>query len=162
MAQELGKYDRFIAWVQQDRAWPVLEAGMARLRAMLPADCPEGLVWGDARLGNVMFDENFDVVAVMDWEQPSLGGALHDLGWWLVLSETMHGATADRPHLEGMGTRAETIALWEEITGKSAQGIEWFEDFTRLKMSCLSVRMSALRGAPPPDEAWLARRLKVA
>ena len=119
-------------------------------------------MWGDARLGNIMFDDNFDVVAVMDWEQPSLGGALHDLGWWLVNSETMHGATDTRPHLEGMGTRSETIALWETLTGKSAQEIEWFEDFARLKMSCLGVRMSALRGQPPPDERWLAKRLKVA
>jgi len=28
-------------------------------------------------------------------------------------------------------------------------------------MSCLSVRMADLRNAPPPDDAWLARRLKV-
>ena len=135
---------------------------MARLRANLPANQPPGLVWGDARIGNMMFDEDFEVVAVMDWEQPSLGGALHDLAWWLVLSETMHGATPARPHLAGMGTREETIALWEELTGKSAADVEWYEDFTRLKMSCLGTRMGNLRGSPPPDEALLAKRLKVA
>jgi aminoglycoside phosphotransferase (APT) family kinase protein len=161
-AQELDKYQRFIEWVKQDRAWPVLDDGLARLKTLSPRNPPPGLVWGDARFGNIMFNHNFDAIAVMDWEQPSLGGALHDLGWWLVNSEAMHGANDTRPHLEGMGTRSETIALWEKVTGKSAQEIEWFEDFARLKMSCLSVRMSALRGAPPPDERWLARRLKVA
>ncbi len=104
----------------------------------------------------------FDVLAIMDWEQPSLGGALHDLAWWLRMSEQMHGATATRPHLEGMGTREETIALWEELTGISAKDIEWYEDFTLLKTSCLNVRISALKGRPAPDEAWLAHRLKVA
>lgn len=162
VAQEFDKYRRFIDWVKQDRPWPVLDEGLARLKTLWPRNPPAGLVWGDARLGNLMFDDNFDVVAVMDWEQPSLGGALHDLGWWLVNSETMHGATDTRPHLEGMGTRSETIALWETLTGKSAQEIEWFEDFARLKMSCLGVRMSALRGQAPPDERWLAKRLKVA
>jgi aminoglycoside phosphotransferase (APT) family kinase protein len=161
LAQEFDKYTRFVAWVQEDRPWPVLEAGLARLRDLWPANQPPGLVWGDARLGNMMFNDDFEVVAVMDWEQPSLGGALNDLAWWLVLSETMHGATPTRPHLAGMGTREETIALWEELTGKSAADVEWYEDFTRLKMSCTGVRLQALRGAPPPDEAWLAKRLKV-
>ena len=162
LEQEFDKYRRFVAWVQQDRPWPVLEAALARLRALWPENQPPGLVWGDARLGNMMFNDDFDVVAVMDWEQPSLGGALQDLGWWLVLSETMHGAREGRPHLEGMGTRAETIALWEKLTGKSAADIEWYEDFTHLKMSCTGVRLGALRGKMMMDEATLAKRLKVA
>jgi aminoglycoside phosphotransferase (APT) family kinase protein len=97
----------------------------------------------------------------MDWEQPSLGGALHDLAWWLVLSEMMHGAAPGRAHLEGMGTRQETIALWKGLTGICADDIEWYEEFTKLKISCLSIRTAALRGAPPPDEAWLAKRLGI-
>ncbi|MET0179387.1 MAG: phosphotransferase family protein [Novosphingobium sp.] len=162
LAQEFAKYERFVAWVQKDRPWPVLEAGLARLRSQWPGHQPAGLVWGDARLGNLMFDDAFDVVAVMDWEQPSLGGALHDLAWWVVVSETMHGKTADKPHLEGMGSREETIALWGRLTGIPTTDIEWYEDFARLKMSCTGVRLSALRGTPPPDESWLAKRLKVA
>ena len=61
-----------------------------------------------------------------------------------------------------MGTREETIALWEAITGKSAADIEWYEEFTHLKMSCTGVRLDALRGTGMSDEARLAKRLKVA
>ena len=160
--QELDKYSRYIDWIEQDRPWPVLHEGMARLLSMRPAQEVAGLVWGDSRLGNILFDDDFEAVAVMDWEQPSLGGALHDLAWWNVISQTMHGATRDEPHLEGMGTREETIALWEQLSGKSAADIEWYEDFAHLKMSCSGIRMAALRGSSPPDEAWLATRLKVA
>ena len=159
--QEFAKYARFVSWVQEDRPWPVLDEGLARLKSLRPGNQPEGVVWGDARPGNIMFDDHFDPVAVMDWEQPSLGGALNDLGWWLSISESMHGAVGGKPHLEGMGTRAETIALWEELTRKSATGVEWYEDFARLKHSCCHVRMCALRGLPPPDEKALAVRLKV-
>jgi aminoglycoside phosphotransferase (APT) family kinase protein len=110
-----------------------------------------------------MFDENFEVVAVMDWEQPSLGGALHDLAWWLYLSGMMHGALPGvKPALEGMGTREETIALWREVTGVSTADIEWYEDFTTLKICCLSIRTAGLRGHPLPDEAGMAKRLKLA
>jgi aminoglycoside phosphotransferase (APT) family kinase protein len=162
LEQEFDKYVRAAAWVQEDRRLPVLDAALARLRERWPENRPAGLVWGDARIGNMIFDDQFDVVAVVDWEQPSLGGALNDLAWWVVNAELMHGANETRPHLAGMGTKEETIALWEELTGISAEGLEWYEDFTRLKMSCLGVRMASLRGAPPPDERELAVRLKVA
>lgn len=168
LAQEWDKYERFVAWLRRedpasgDRFGPILEAGLARLKALWPTNQPEGLVWGDARIGNMMFDENFDVVAVMDWEQPSLGGALHDLAWFTVVSETMHGHSSQiGQHLDGLGTREETIALWEDVSGKSAADLEWYEDFTNLKMSCTSVRLDQLRGTGMTQEARLTKRLKL-
>jgi aminoglycoside phosphotransferase (APT) family kinase protein len=165
LAQEWDKYVRFVAWLERDGAAPgfirILKRGLERLQAQWPVHQPEGLVWGDARIGNMMFNGDFDVVAVMDWEQPSLGGALHDLAWFTVLCETMHGARGDRLPLAGMGSRAETIALWEELSGKSSAGLEWYEEFVHLKMSCTGVRLGLLRGVNMMDEAAMARRLQV-
>ena len=162
LAQEWDKYVRFVEWVKDDPAAPVLRDALARLESLWPKNQPEGVVWGDARIGNMMFNDKFEVIAVMDWEQPSLGGALHDLAWFLVLSETMHGASAVRgKYLPDMGTRAETIALWEEISGKSAADIAWYEDFTHLKMACTGVRLGQLRGEQMQDPASLRVRLKV-
>ncbi len=165
LAQEWDKYVRFVAWLERDGAAPgfirILTRALERLKAQWPTHQPEGLVWGDARIGNMMFDADFDVVAVMDWEQPSLGGALHDLAWFTVLCETMHAASATPPALPGMGTRAETIALWEAQSGKSAAGLEWYEEFVHLKMSCTGVRLGLLRGVTMMDEAAMARRLGV-
>ena len=162
LVQEWDKYVRFVEWISRERSWPVLQRALHRLKASWPANQPPGIVWGDARLGNMMFNDDFEVVAVMDWEQPSLGGALNDLAWWLVISEAMHGARPDRPHLEGMGTRADTIALWQEITGISTADIEWYEDFTHLKLSLTAVRLGQLKTLPMPNEEALAKRLKVA
>lgn len=162
LAQEWDKYERGAAWVQEHVGSPALQRALERLKSLWPSNQPEGLVWGDARIGNMMFDDNFEVVAVMDWEQPSLGGALHDLAWFLVLSETMHGrSTQMGAYLEGMGTREETIARWEELTGKSAADVEWYEDFTHFKMTCTGLRMGHWRGSQMMDEATIARRLKV-
>lgn len=168
LAQEWDKYERFVAWLRSEdaesggRFCPLLEAGLARLKSLWPKHQPDGLVWGDARIGNMMFDEDFDVVAVMDWEQPSLGGALHDLAWFTVVSESMHGHSSRiGQHLDGFGTREETIALWEEVSGKSAADLEWYENFTHLKMSCTAVRLGQLRGTFMIDETGLAKRLKI-
>ena len=162
LAQEWDKYRRFIAWAAEGDHRRVLEAGMERLERAWPKNQPAGLVWGDARLGNMMFDDAFEVVAVMDWEQPSLGGALQDLAWWLVLSELHHAATSTRPYLQGMGTRAETIALWREITGVSTDAIEWYEEFVQLKMACCSLRTALLGHFPLASPEAMAQRLKVA
>lgn len=163
LAQEWDKFARFVDWLEETEPQPILRAALARLKSDWPQEQPDGLVWGDARIGNMMFGDDFKVVAVMDWEQPSLGGALHDLAWFVVNAESMHGpnATYGAP-LEGMGTHDETVALWEQVSGKSAAGLEWYEDFTHFKMSCTGVRLGQLRGKPMMDLDTMARRLKVA
>jgi len=162
LAQEWEKYERGAAWVQEHVGSPALQRALERLKSLWPKNQPDGLVWGDARIGNMMFDDQMNVVAVMDWEQPSLGGALHDLAWFTVLSDIMHGPNAQNgAYLEGMGSREETVARWEERTGKSAADLEWYEDFTHFKMSCTGLRMGHWRGKQMMTEEMIARRLKV-
>lgn len=163
LAQEWDKYCRFVDWLEEVEPQPILRAGLARLKASWPTEQPEGLVWGDARIGNMMFGEDYKVVAVMDWEQPSLGGALHDLAWFCVIADTMHGpnSTFGAP-LPGMGSRDETVALWEQVSGKSAAGLGWYEEFTHFKMTCTAVRLSHLRGTRMMDDDTMRRRLMVA
>ena len=166
LAQEWDKYQRFVRWLEAEGAEAefirVLDKGLARLDGCRPANQPAGLVWGDARLGNMMFGEDFKVLAVMDWEQPSLGGALHDLAWFAEISDTMHGANCRFAEpLEGMGSFAETVALWEQVSGKSAADLDWYIQFARLKMSCTGVRLGLLRGAHMMDAGQIAARLGV-
>jgi aminoglycoside phosphotransferase (APT) family kinase protein len=146
--QEVNRWQRYLDWVDPEGERRLLRDTFDRLLANGPANRAEGIVWGDSRLGNMMIGSDFRVAAVMDWEQPSLGGALHDLGWWLQID---HGQTVGQgiAPLEGMGTREETIKLWSEVCGKSAVDIDWYETFACLKMECLSIRMAAIRDMPP-------------
>jgi hypothetical protein len=50
-----------------------------------------------------------------------------------------------------MGSRAETIALWSDVSGKSAADIDWYETFVVFKMECLGLRMQTLRDMPAQD-----------
>jgi len=163
LAQEWDKYMRYIAWVNADGEVPLLAEAAERLEKEWPSNDGPGLVWGDSRIGNMMFDDEFNVIAVMDWEQPSLGNNLNDLAWWITLGEQMHGASGfTGKHMEGMGTRQDTIDIWEDITGKSSEGLEWYEDFSALKTVCMSIRMGRLRGQGPMiDEASMRQRLRL-
>jgi aminoglycoside phosphotransferase (APT) family kinase protein len=161
--QEVQRWWRFIDWVDRQGERKLLRSTYERLLAAGPTNRPEGIVWGDSRLGNMMIGADCRVAAVMDWEQPGLGGALHDLGWWLWSDRNQTVAQGITP-LDGMGSREETIALWSETCGKSAADIDWYEAFACLKMECLGVRMMAirgmaLRGEPGSNTAALLEKL---
>ena len=146
--QEVDRWRRFMDWVDPREGRSVLRTCFDRLLADAPAHRPDGIVWGDARLGNMMIGPDYKVAAVMDWEQPSLGGALHDLGWWLCSDSNQTKGQGLKP-LDGMGTRDETIALWSETCGKSAVDIEWYESFVFFKQECLALRMTQTGSLPP-------------
>lgn len=139
-ADEIDRWRRTLEWICEPSDLPFQREAFAAIVRTAPADPPPGLVWGDARIGNMMFGDDFRVVAVMDWEQPSLGGALHDLGWWLY-NEIVMTQARGVPRLEGMGTPAETIALWSEVSGIRVTDIEWYMAFAAFKCDCLRIHM---------------------
>jgi len=147
--QEWDRYRRYLAMIEAVRPLPAHAAVWRRLEETRPRNRPPGLEWGDARLGNMMVGDDFEILAVMDWEQPSLGGALQDLGLWLF-SDGMK-VTARGAPLPGLGARDETIALWAEVTGVSTADIDWYEAFAAFKTSCLLVHMMDMKNSRPTD-----------
>ncbi|GLY38875.1 putative phosphotransferase [Amycolatopsis sp. NBRC 101858] len=154
-----GEWSRWAGFLDElerpDRPLPRHRAVLRRLEASIPAHRPEGIVWGDARIGNMLVDDEFGVVALMDWEQPSAGGALHDLGWWLINQRGKSLPLGGRL-LPGMLDRADTVALWEQVTGIRAEAIDWYEAFAAYKMACLMVNLYDLRGQRPPNGDYAA------
>ena len=151
--QEADRWRRFMEWIDTPGELTLLRRSFDRMMALAPANKPEGIVWGDARLGNMMIGADYSVAAVMDWEQPSLGGALHDLGWWLR-SDYNYTTAQGIPPLEGMGSREETIDLWQRVSGKSAEGIDWYEAFVVFKQECLGTNMARTRDMSAKAAAW--------
>jgi aminoglycoside phosphotransferase (APT) family kinase protein len=153
--QEWDRWRRYFELVTVGHSMPFHDAAWQRLSETRPANRRTGLVWGDARFGNIMFDDEMNVIALMDWEQPSLGGALQDLGWWLF-NDRMKVLDRGGVQLDGFGDRAATIALWSELTGLAADDLDWYEAFAGFKMVCLTVHMMRQRGEVPPDGDWAA------
>lgn len=96
------------------------------LKTPAPRSGPPAVVHGDTKLSNLMW-RDYRISAVLDWEMALNGEPLADLGYMLYMFESdFHGATR-APKLPGMLRRDEVIARWEEVSGRSAQGVFWHE-----------------------------------
>lgn len=90
-------------------------------RSGLPA-----VIHGDTKLSNLMW-KGGEVAAMLDWEMALNGDPLADLGYMLYSFESDFHAATRAQKLLGMLSRSEVIALWEQVTGRSADGVFWHE-----------------------------------
>jgi aminoglycoside phosphotransferase (APT) family kinase protein len=98
-----------------------------RLLAMpAPVSGPPAVVHGDPKLSNLMW-RNQHIAAMLDWEMALNGEPLANLGYMLFFFASDHHVASRAQKLSGMLTREEVINLWEEVSGRSAQGIVWHE-----------------------------------
>lgn len=84
------------------------------------------IVHGDTKLSNMMW-QDARMSAVLDWEMALNGEPLTDLGYVLYGFESAHHEPTTPQRQPGMFTREEVIALWEEVSGRSARGVFWHE-----------------------------------
>jgi aminoglycoside phosphotransferase (APT) family kinase protein len=139
-----GARDRGSAWRHEIARWekvidederepqPIARAALRWLKRHPPPPAQKiGMVHGDYRTGNFLFDSQGDIRAILDWEMAHLGDPLEDLGWALDPLWS-HG---DPTHPAGLVARAAAIALWEEASGLKAdpQALAWWEVFASLK-----------------------------
>ena len=139
LAQQLREYDEYIAWGMDASHYPLLDEARRWLRAHMPRAETFGLCWGDSRLGNQIFDRT-QCVAVIDWEMARLGDPVQDLAWWIVLDRCFsEGLGCER--LAGFPDRAATIARWEQLVGRPARHLEYYEVLGLYKFAAIMVRV---------------------
>jgi aminoglycoside phosphotransferase (APT) family kinase protein len=144
----------YFEWAAEGRSVPTLEAALEWVRTNCPAsDEPLVVSWGDARIGNMVFGENLEVVAVLDWEQAVLGSPELDLGWWLFSRRT-HGEGLGLELPPGFPSREATIARFEELTGHEVRHADFYEAYNGLLGSIAVMRLGdklVEAGALPAD-----------
>ncbi|HEY8491259.1 MAG TPA: phosphotransferase family protein [Dehalococcoidia bacterium] len=105
---------------------PVLELALRWLRREAPARCrsgrPVGLVHGDFRVGNLLYDEDGAVQAVLDWEAAHVGDPMEDLGW-LCLRFWRFGN--DGLPVGGLGTREAFAQAYQQRSGLPVDWDAW-------------------------------------
>jgi len=138
--QETAYYERYYAWASQGRENPVIEAAYDWLVANKPAGEPEGLVWGDARIGNIIFDGT-KPAAVLDWEMVGVGSPERDVGWAIFL-DRHHSEGIETPRLEGFPSYEETLAYYEERSGHRVQHLDYYQVFTGWRFAIIMLRIA--------------------
>jgi len=140
-AAALETWRRYLVWAAEGRPQPVCERALAWLEAHLPAEPgPIRVCWGDARIGNMLFDGG-RCVAVLDWEMVTLGDPQQDLAWWLFL-DRHHSEGVGAARLPGFPERAETVARWEAATGLAAPDLDWYEVFAGFRFGAVMIRIA--------------------
>lgn len=154
VAANVDKWRAFFDWSRDGEPNPVIEAGFDWLDTH-GAPEPERLAlsWGDARLGNIMFDDDLSVAGLLDWELASLSSPEADLGWWLFLLRH-HTEGIGLPMPAGFPDAATTITRWQKLTGLTAHNLDYFEVYAAVRLAVAMVRaakMMIANGQLPPD-----------
>lgn len=143
--------DHDIDWWTRYREWagisvPRIDAAFEWCAANRPPEPDPALVWGDARLGNLIFAPDLSVRAVLDWEMATLGPPELDLGWYLFLERVVLTFT---PQLPGFGDHASITATYEHHLGRSVDHMEWYELWGGVRSALCHHRLVGLRGDAP-------------
>ncbi|HVY10861.1 MAG TPA: phosphotransferase family protein [Mycobacteriales bacterium] len=104
----------------------VLATALEMVGDLMPADDAEVVIWGDARMGNIVFADDLSVAAMLDWEAATTGPPGLDLGWWLMFENLLCEARGGR-RLEGIADRGGTIRRYSELGGGSIGDVDYYE-----------------------------------
>jgi aminoglycoside phosphotransferase (APT) family kinase protein len=107
------------------------------------AEPPAGLLWGDVRLGNVVFDsDERRPCAVLDFDMVTAGPIEVDIGWHLAVE----GMQIDLSKLTvpGFGDRSQTIAVVGGLIGRALVDLDWYEVFALARASAVWTRIATL------------------
>ncbi|MEZ0579518.1 phosphotransferase family protein [Nocardioides sp. MH1] len=121
-------YDYATSTTEASPPSPLIERGLAWLEANLPVEGPPVLVWGDSRIGNVMY-RDFAPVAVLDWEMATLGPREMDLAW-MVFAHAVFQEIATMLGLPGMPdfmTADDVVATYQELSGVEVGDLTWHQ-----------------------------------
>jgi aminoglycoside phosphotransferase (APT) family kinase protein len=131
----LERHSRHLTWMEQrnGRSYSRLRRVFDWLEGHFPGDALTGLLWADAKLGNLMIDHT-EIVGVLDWEHCTVGPLLYDLANWMVFDRLMSFG-AGVPRAPGLPPRSETLRRYEEVTGYSTEHVEYFELFSAVRLS---------------------------
>lgn len=137
---QLAYYERYMAWASSGRLQPTAAAALAWLREHQPSGEPTVLSWGDARIGNIIFDGTRPA-AVLDWEMVTLGSPEMDLGWSIFL-DRHHSEALGVPRLEGFPSFADSVARYEQLSGHRVRNLEYYQVFAGFRFAVIMTRIA--------------------
>ena len=153
---EIWSYYEWVA--QQGVRQPLIERCFAWMDEHWPDD--DGtpvLLWGDARVGNVLY-RDFEPVGVLDWEMAAVGPREIDLGWMMFLHRFFQDISdqMELPGLPDFMRRDDVVATYEQASGATVRDPHFYMMYAALRhgiiMSRIQQRLVATGDGIMPDD----------
>lgn len=138
--QAVNYFDHALRWAAPDLP-PIFERALSWLKENVYEPERVTVVWGDARMSNILYSPDLEVAGVLDWEMAYLGDHEADLAWLLFLDWAC-SEFEGHPPLPGTPTRAETVARYEELTGWTVKNLKFNEILAAVQLSLPLLRLS--------------------
>lgn len=141
-------YNRaFYEEVREGRRYPRTEAAYDWLSANKPKAGTLSIQWGDARLGNQLFDENLSCRAILDWETVQVGVAEADLAWFLFVDGRTCATRAAEPP-ERVAARvpsdAAILDAYPSMLGRPITDMSYWRVFAAARIAPILMKLDIL------------------
>ncbi|MBX9897596.1 MAG: phosphotransferase family protein [Qipengyuania sp.] len=114
-------------WATAGRAYPITDQALdylQRHRASLH-DEEDRLLWGDARPGNILFEPDQSIAAVLDWEGALVGPRSLDIGYWIMM-DRFHAEMIGIERLPGWPSEAEVVRHYSDVAQAEVHDLDYF------------------------------------
>jgi aminoglycoside phosphotransferase (APT) family kinase protein len=142
---ELDRYEDVYRATGASR--PILELAFQYLRGHVPEPVEPVLLHGDFRNGNLMFDPEKGLVAVLDWELSHIGDPAEDMGW--ICTNSWRFGRPDRP-VGGFGEYEDLLSGYASAGGRPVDlaRVRFWQMLGSLRwgVMCLTMYMSWANG----------------
>ncbi|MEV8529149.1 phosphotransferase family protein [Streptomyces sp. NPDC052000] len=145
LSRHVGAQRDYYEWVVDGvPRSPLIEAAFDWLDAHWPEDeGPAVLNWGDARIGNIVYD-GFEPVAVLDWEMAACGPRELDLGWTVYLHRFFQDLTVSfgQRGLPGFLRREDIERRYAQLTGHTPRDMDFHTLYAALRHAVVMLRIA--------------------
>jgi len=156
----VDRWAAYVAWSSEGDPLPALAEALEWCARHRPAEQEAVVLWGDVRLGNLVFDPERRVRAVLDWDLAAIGPPEMDLGWHLGLEFMMEALFGGR--VPGFPGTLDVIERYEGRSGRHVADLDWHEVFALVRALAINDRHQRITGDPrrrenPMGNVLLAR-----
>ncbi|WP_171109206.1 MULTISPECIES: phosphotransferase family protein [unclassified Streptomyces] len=145
LRRHVGAQRAYYEWVVDGLARsPLIEDAFDRLTQLWPRDPGTPVLnWGDARIGNVLY-QDFQPVAVLDWEMAAVAPREVDLGWTVYLHRFFHDLTvaSGQRGLPDFLRRDRIEARYARLTGHAPQDMDFYTLYAALRHAIVMLRVA--------------------
>ena len=146
---QISAYRSHLNQASGRKRYPLLETAFDWLHENRPDETSPVLNWGDARIGNLLFDGS-KLTAVLDWEIADITPREVDMGWFIFFERFLRkNGIDDRP---GAMSDNEIVAFYEKQSGVQLADLEYFQRWAAFRLAVMRLRAGVFaikRGTEP-------------